>query len=130
MASPRNLGESPKQYKARMAAYQRAYRVRRREAGNPIKDSRTSEQTRPHFWWKKYRMRPADVTALYESQGGACAICRVDLPPPGQGLQTHIDHDHASGKVRGILCSHCNLMLGHAQDDPERLLNALAYLKP
>lgn len=66
--------------------------------------------------------------ALLASQGGGCAICsRRD---PGWRKDWHVDHDHETGVVRGLLCQSCNLLLGMAKDDPERLAAAIAYLKP
>jgi hypothetical protein len=50
-----------------------------------------------------------------------CAICRALKP-------THIDHDHKTGKVRGILCPCCNTALGKFREDPEIFKAALAYL--
>ena len=40
-----------------------------------------------------------------------------------------VDHDHNDGKVRGLLCHNCNIMLGHAKDNPNILNNAIEYLK-
>lgn len=47
---------------------------------------------------------------LLESQGGVCAICGTDTPG-GMG-RFHIDHDHKTGKIRGLLCNKCNPLLG------------------
>jgi hypothetical protein len=72
----------------------------------------------------------ADWDALMQWQGGVCAIC-AQPPNVGHG-RTHgnlsIDHDHASGDVRGLLCHHCNLMLGNARDSVDVLLRAVVYL--
>ena len=41
----------------------------------------------------------------------------------------HIDHCHTSGQIRGVLCRTCNIMLGHAKDNPQRLLFGIKYLE-
>lgn len=77
---------------------------------------------------RQYGMTWDDYHAMVDAQGGLCAICGTDSP--GGGKTTfYVDHDHASGKVRGLLCNHCNLALGHLFDDAERLRSALRYLQ-
>ena len=63
---------------------------------------------------------------LYEKQQGMCKICG-DKPTTQRGL--HIDHCHATGVVRGLLCHGCNVTLGNMKDDPEILLKAVEYLR-
>ena len=65
-----------------------------------------------------------DYNALLEKQGGTCAIC---LAVP-EGRQHHIDHDHESGMIRGLLCGPCNMALGLFKDDIVRLEAAIKYL--
>lgn len=65
-------------------------------------------------------------TQILESQNNCCAICKSKVPG-GRG-QFHVDHDHLTGKIRGILCSNCNLMLGLVLDSTEILDNAIKYL--
>lgn len=70
-----------------------------------------------------------DLTTLermISAQGGRCAICDDVFV---SNKHTHVDHCHVTGVIRGILCSLCNLMLGHARDDPKRLLAAVQYLE-
>lgn len=72
---------------------------------------------------KKYGLTPASFKALRDAQGGCCAVCTrafTDTP--------RVDHDHATGKVRGLLCGLCNRMLGLAGDDTDVLARAIAYL--
>lgn len=54
-----------------------------------------------------------DYDALFLKQGGRCAVCGKQ-----QTQHLHVDHDHASGVVRGLLCSDCNTALGHLRDSP------------
>lgn len=59
---------------------------------------------------------------MIKEQNNKCKICSKELIKP------HVDHDHGTGKVRSILCSSCNTMLGLAGDDIEILKNAIKYL--
>lgn len=68
------------------------------------------------------------AAALRIEQLGRCAICgTLEEDVPGKRL--HLDHDHQSGRVRGLLCTNCNTGLGQFKDDPERLLAAIRYLR-
>ena len=79
---------------------------------------------------KKYGLSLDDFDKLVISQGGVCAICkRSAAEAGGRGTVLHVDHCHATGKVRGLLCSPCNTALGFFQDNPERLRVAADYLE-
>lgn len=70
-----------------------------------------------------YGITPDDYRRMLREQKGLCAIC-------GKSEKNmHIDHDHETGKVRGIICVSCNHMLGRAYDDIDILLNAVQYLR-
>jgi hypothetical protein len=77
---------------------------------------------------KKFGITLAESERLLAEQGGVCAICRGPISDV-RGYSPHVDHDHVSGKVRGILCMPCNSGLGAFRDDPNRLLAAIEYLK-
>ena len=71
---------------------------------------------------RRYGIGAAEVEELIRKQGGVCPIC--DRPEP-----EHVDHDHATKKVRGVTCFNCNGGLGQFGDDPERLRRAAEYLE-
>lgn len=75
----------------------------------------------------QYGMTPDEWLEMFEGQGFACAACH-SATPGGRGHWA-VDHHHASGKVRGILCNSCNLALGQLQDDEGRILALLGYLQ-
>ncbi len=70
-----------------------------------------------------YRISVADYDALLQRQNGVCAICKR------AGRALCVDHCHACGKVRGLLCGKCNSVLGFCDDSPVHLLVAAAYLR-
>lgn len=74
----------------------------------------------------QYGLTPESFEQLLAAQGRKCAICGHAQPSPK--MFPMIDHCHKSGKVRGILCSHCNMGLGKFKDDPKLLQAAIAYL--
>lgn len=85
-------------------------------------DSRARQDTALR---SKYGMTVEQYEALLHEQGGRCAICGAD----SGGLRAHaVDHCHATGQVRGLLCSPCNRGMGLLGDDPERLRAAADYL--
>jgi hypothetical protein len=68
---------------------------------------------------RRYGITAAAADALLDQQGGLCAICRA-------APAVHVDHDHATGAVRALLCFNCNGGLGQFKDNPN-LLHAAAY---
>jgi hypothetical protein len=68
---------------------------------------------------RRYGITAEDADAMLLAQGGVCAICRA-------APAAHVDHDHATGAVRALLCFNCNGGLGQFRDDP-LLLHAAAY---
>jgi hypothetical protein len=63
---------------------------------------------------------------IFESQNFVCAICKKEKDAV---RDWHLDHNHNTGFVRGILCPQCNVMLGFAKDDSNTLRNAIEYLE-
>ncbi len=63
------------------------------------------------------------------AQDNKCAICNIELNPKSHHVDSiHIDHNHTTKKVRGLLCSSCNVMLGYAKDNTTLLQKAIKYL--
>lgn len=60
---------------------------------------------------RDFGIKPMEYRDLVARQGGLCALCET----PVSGKNCHLDHDHISGHVRGILCAGCNLALGHVE---------------
>jgi hypothetical protein len=109
--------------------------TRRYRAAHPERAREKNRRTRERFGRDYYRDRNlrlnhgitlVEYEALLEAQDGLCAIC--DGAPNGSGA-LHVDHDHESGRIRGLLCSNCNRGIGHLQDDPVILERAIGYLR-
>ena len=71
--------------------------------------------------WRRYGLAERELAEMLAVQRGVCVICLTGPPE-------HVDHDHRTGEVRGILCSGCNSGLGSFGDDLDRLYGALRYL--
>lgn len=93
-------------------AKQRAYRSKRREVEREGHLRRT------------FGISQADYDALLAKQGGGCAICGK---PPAK-IALHVDHDHETGEIRGLLCVGCNNALGQFHDDSRLLTRAICYI--
>lgn len=79
---------------------------------------------------EKYGITISDYNRMFKEQNGVCKICST--PPNSEKYKLkhlHVDHCHTTGKVRGLLCSHCNKGLGLFKDNVEVLKQAINYLK-
>lgn len=75
--------------------------------------------------WYSYRLTPEAWHNMLKEQSGRCEICDDPMIGP---RNVHVDHCHTTGRVRGLLCSPCNVGLGAFRDDPARLAAAIDYL--
>lgn len=81
---------------------------------------------------RKYRLKHTyglsvdDTKRLFDRADNKCEICGVEQCPSGRALC--IDHDHATGEIRGILCNLCNTGLAKFRDNPDALNAAVVYL--
>ena len=71
---------------------------------------------------RRYGITAAEYDAMVEAQGGLCVLCR-ERPPE------HVDHDHMTGTIRGVLCSCCNQGLGNFRDSIATMRAAIDYLE-
>ena len=105
---------------------------KQRYAENP-EPSRAKNRERQHKvgrWQKtrhKYGIGEKEYNELLVKQRGYCAICGVHQTNLKQPLG--VDHNHETGKVRGLLCLKCNFAIGYLQEDTRIILAALRYLE-
>ena len=111
-------------------------RIRRTQLKNNFIDglSNTPEgkriRTRRNKLRTKYHMTVDEWETLFNAQGRCCANqnCRVTEPKDKRGYW-HTDHDHLTGKIRGILCRTCNLALGQVNDSTAVLKGLIEYIE-
>jgi hypothetical protein len=94
-------------------AYEKAYYVAHREQDSDYKVL------------QRYGLSKAVFNNLLDKQKGVCAICGK---PGWNGKRPQVDHDHITGKVRGLLCNGCNAALGHIKDYPKIARAMIKYL--
>ncbi len=64
----------------------------------------------------RYGLTIQDYDDMLNKQKGVCAICETDEAIPNTGYRLHVDHNHTTGKVRGLLCTKCNKALGFVEN--------------
>jgi Autographiviridae endonuclease VII len=99
----------------RLNAYRREYRQR---------PDRKAADREGHLK-RKFGITLADYDRLLDEQGGVCAICGEARP---EERTLHVDHDHETGVIRGLLCFRCNNSLGDLREDVELFRRATDYL--
>lgn len=94
------------------------------------KDCRRGERRRKDIL-RKFGLSEATYESMLDEQDGLCMICQLpqSMTRLGKRLELSVDHDHATGRVRGLLCNNCNSMLGMAKDDPTLLRRGATYLE-
>lgn len=97
------------------------WRIRRALVKAALHDTRVT---------KTYGLQPGDYNRLLTAQGGVCATCGPRTGRNGSGgRRLAVDHNHATGEVRGLLCSTCNRSIGDQHDDPDTFQRIADYLR-
>lgn len=130
MKQDRTKRNSSPESLARLKAYNAsaAGKARRRayEASAAFKAVRKDRRYKHTSEIKRlYGLSREDYDSMLAAQGNACAICEKAF----NGKRLFVDHDHVTGRVRGLLCCRCNFMLGYAKDNIKTLRAAIHYLK-
>lgn len=119
-ANPRTPGVRLKYYLANRLEIQERVKTKRR---NNLEASLKRE--RDSHLRSKFGITLERRDEILALQGGGCAGCGVTS---SGSRDWHLDHDHATGKLRGVLCSQCNTCLGLAMDSPTRLYALIRYI--
>lgn len=105
-------------FKAKRKAYWATYYAKNR-----------TDLNREKVYRRKYGLSHADYMVMVANQNGQCASCGCTPPPVPDRKRLVVDHDHATGAIRGLLCPGCNIGIGHLGDSPRRLRQAALYLE-
>lgn len=117
--------EAQKRFRERNPTYY-ADKMRERKAKDPELYASNVRRIALRF---SYGITPEDYDQMFKSQRGKCAICRSsDTGQVGKRFLC-VDHDHKTGKVRGLLCHRCNRGLGLLNDSLKNVETAVRYLK-
>lgn len=121
-------------FNARHPNYQRGYQkqwrsmsIEERTAWRLRERNRHRDSNLRSCLKRYYGMTLEDYNAMLSRQSGRCAAC--GKAPPVGGKRLYVDHDHATGNVRGLLCQHCNSAIGFAGDDVSVLRSLISYLE-
>ena len=90
---------------------------------NYSKKSEVKEKNNFRKKEKRYGITKNDFKNMQISQNNKCKICKKE------SFKLHIDHNHQTKKVRGLLCYNCNMAIGLLKENPEIFLNAIKYLQ-
>ena len=109
----KNTPEYNKQWLEKNPTYMQQYRD---------SNKKTFEESKEYRLQRKFGIGLEEYDTMLTEQEHKCIICQQQMVTP------HVDHDHNTGKVRGLLCMHCNTALGKFKDDVDTLQRAIDYL--
>ena len=123
---PQKAREYHKLYKRAHKNVYREYARKRMKKWREDHPKQEKKYARKAHLKRRYGISEDLFQFLVDQQGNKCAIC--GKPEPTRPVLS-VDHNHRTGKVRGLLCSKCNLGLGYFQDNPTTLDKASEYLR-
>jgi len=133
------VDQTREEYLIEKRAYQRAYYWKNREAriqyGREQRKNLPPGKSAEYSRRSNHRMTQAEFEERLKQQGNKCPICLgaiaqlVERTKVGSRLgEAVVDHDHSTGRVRGLLCHRCNMGIGALRDSAENLMRAVEYL--
>ncbi len=107
--------------------------VRASQKRHQLTEKYASTRVRLHLA-RKFKMTVEQYNAMLEAQGGVCKICSLKCGMRRKGrsipvMPLSVDHDHVTGKIRGLLCGKCNSAIGFFRENTGIMEKAIAYLK-
>lgn len=120
--------EKPLERFSKDIRYKGGYKTICRDCVNARKKPAKPEQARKWNLKRFFGITPEQYQEMLSKQEGVCMICK-EPPSKRDKWVLHIDHNHVTGKIRGLLCSSCNVGLGQFKDDKELLIKAAHYLE-
>ena len=109
---------------ARVRAWQKA-NPERVKAWRQKNRARVLRKLREIHLRNKFGLTVQEYAGILQAQSGVCALCEC---PPTPGISLHVDHNHGTGEIRGLLCVRCNNALGLFREDPDLLRRAARYV--
>jgi len=115
--------------KEKIREYHKKYYNKNKEKLSSLyREKKYSEQYRNTRLQYYYGISLEEYNFMLKEQGGVCAICKRNQIN-GKGSFLHVDHSKETGKVRGLLCNHCNIAIGLLLDDPVCIRRAADYIE-
>jgi hypothetical protein len=129
-----NLAAKKRRYDADPSKVVRAVQAWRRENPERFREYQAEYRSRPEnkrkmrdlYYRRTFGITADDFDRMLAEQSGACAICGER---PEVEARMHVDHEHATGRIRGILCSRCNHAIGLLREDVALFERAVRYLR-
>jgi hypothetical protein len=123
-------GSSPYRCIDCQTEYVRQWRANR----SPEKSEADRLSQRANDLFRKYGLTQEQFNTMWSEQDGKCAICDRELVlsmgrSDNKDGHAHVDHNHETGAIRGILCNHCNVGMGYFFDSKDFLLAAVDYIE-